>query len=189
MIRKKKKGRKGTGTEDKEMWPLQVRSSRRVACVGKRKESSLWKTMALDRHTIASLEGSHYQVMGDRGEISERTHPNDARRQSLPTWRAQASALMKAYFFVCNLVLRKLAEVGKRSTRQFVRGKRGREGNEWLLYGHVTFHCNTILFCFALINSLTQLWWQLQIVNSMAESGLVWKEEYNCVYKTNWQTA
>lgn len=53
--------------------------------------------MALDRHTIASLEGSHYQVMGDRGEISERTHSNDARRQSLPTWRA--SAVTKADFF------------------------------------------------------------------------------------------
>lgn len=85
MIRQSKM-KEGTETEDREMWPLQVRSSPRVACVGERKESSLWKTMALDRHTIASLEGSHYQVMGDRGEISEPTHSNDARRQSLPAW-------------------------------------------------------------------------------------------------------
>lgn len=75
-------------------------------CVGKRKESSLWKTMALDRHTIASLEGSHYQSMGDRGEISERTHSNDMRRQSLPTWRERASAVTKAgFFFFCLFVI------------------------------------------------------------------------------------
>lgn len=80
------------------MWPVQVRSSQSVACVGDRKESSLWKTMALDRHTIASLEGSHYRVRGDRGEISDRTHSNGARRKSLPTWRATVSAVMKAVF-------------------------------------------------------------------------------------------
>lgn len=76
--------------------------------------------MGLDRHTIASLEGSHYQVMRDRGEISERTHSNDARRQSLPTWRA--SAVTKADFlllllFVCNLMLLKLAVMGEWSNR------------------------------------------------------------------------
>lgn len=62
--------------------------------------------MALDRHTIASLEGSHYQVMGDSGEISERTHSNDAHRPRLPAQRARASAVTKAdFFFVCFVLL------------------------------------------------------------------------------------
>lgn len=60
-------------------------SSPRVAHVSGRKESSRWKTMALDRHTIASLEGPHYQYIGDREEISERTHSNDGHRGRLPT--------------------------------------------------------------------------------------------------------
>lgn len=97
MIRQR--NRKGMEAGGGEMWPVQVRSSQSAACVGDRKESSLWKTMALDRHTIASLGGSHYRVMGDRGEISDRTHSNDARRRSLPTWRARVSAVTKAVFW------------------------------------------------------------------------------------------
>lgn len=61
--------------------------------------------MASDSHTIASLEGSHYQVTGDRGEISEQTHPNDARRRRLPTWRARVSAVMKEGFFLLSLLV------------------------------------------------------------------------------------
>lgn len=83
--------------------------------------------MALDRHTIASLEGSHYQVMGDRGEISEQTHSNDAHRRGLPTWRARASAVTKADFFVCNPMLLKLAVMGNGQIGKVCEGKRGRK--------------------------------------------------------------
>ncbi len=190
MIRQRKRKRKGTETEDREMWPLQVRSSPRIAHVGKRKESSLWKTMALDRHTIASLEGSHYPVMRDRGEISEQTHSNDAHRRGLPTWRARASAVTKAdfFFFVCNPMLLMLAVMGNGQIGKVGEGEKGVEreinGSSTTMLHPILIPCSLNVPLSTPFHSSDR---RLQVVNSIAERGLVCEGELSCINKTNFK--
>lgn len=140
--------------------------------------------MALDRHTIASLEGSHYQVMGDKGEISKQTHSNDARRQSLPTWRVWASAVTKADFFVCNLMLLKLAVMGKWSNESSVKGEKGERING---YSMALLHSIVIPSSFIVLLSTFSHSpdGRLQVVNSIAENRPVCEGDKSCINKTN----
>lgn len=82
--------------------------------------------MALDRHTIASLEGSHYQVMRDRGEISERTHSNDAPSQPPASLVRTSLRCDEDWLFVCNRILMKLAVMGNAHVSNPCEGERGR---------------------------------------------------------------